>query len=183
GIVEDLPVRLWTQGNATFRGAEAEARIRLAESDAGMWDLRVFGDYVRAKLGGSGTRTVAFEVPHDGDVEDFEIELAQGGNLPRIAPVRFGADLGWSLGGWRASLGAVRYAEQDRVAQNEESSDAYTLVDASLAYRWERPASSYEVFLNGSNLTDEEARPHTSLLREFAPLPGRAVAFGVRVFF
>ena len=183
GIVEDLPVRLWTQGDATFRGAEAEARIRLLESDAGAWDLRVFGDYVRAELDGSGTRTVSFQVPHDGDVEDFEIELAQDGNLPRIAPARFGADLGWSLGGWRASLGAVRYAEQDRVAQNEESSDAYTLVDASLAYRWERPASSYEVFLNGSNLTDEEARPHTSLLREFAPLPGRAVAFGVRVFF
>ncbi len=183
GIVEDLPVRLWTQGDSTFTGAEAEARIKLFESDAGNWDLRVFGDYVRARLDGSGTRTVNFAVPHDGDIEEFEVELANGGNLPRIAPARVGADLGWSLGGLRASVGAVRYDSQDRVADNEEPSAGYTLVDASLAYRWDRPASSYEVFLNGNNLTDQEARPHTSLLREFAPLPGRSVAFGVRVFF
>ena len=93
------------------------------------------------------------------------------------------ADLGWSLGGWRASLGAVRYGKQDDVAQNEEPSDGYTLVDAHVAYRWDRPASSWEVFLDGSNLTDEEARPHTSLLRDYAPLPGRGVAFGIRAYF
>ena len=59
----------------------------------------------------------------------------------------------------------------------------YTLVDAHVAYRWDRPASSWEVFLDGSNLTDEEARPHTSLLRDYAPLPGRGVAFGIRAYF
>ncbi len=183
GIEEELPVRLWTQSDATFTGAEAEVRVTLAESDAGLFDLRVFGDYVRGELDGSGTRNVVVQVPHEDEVEEFETEIAVGGNLPRIAPGRVGADLGWSLGNWRASLGAVRYGRQDRVAANEEESSGYTLVDASLAYRWDRAASSYEVFLNGNNLTDEEARPHTSLLREFAPLPGRAVAFGVRVFF
>jgi iron complex outermembrane receptor protein len=183
GIEEELPVRLWTQSDATFTGAEAEVRVTLTESDAGLFDLRVFGDYVRGELDGSGSRNVVVLVPHEGEVEEFETEIALGGNLPRIAPGRVGADLGWSLGGWRASLGAVRYGRQDRVAANEEESSGYTLVDASLAYRWDRAASSYEVFLNGNNLTDEEARPHTSLLREFAPLPGRAVAFGVRVFF
>jgi len=83
----------------------------------------------------------------------------------------------------RASLGAVRYSKQDDLAQNEEPSDGYTLVDAHLAYRWDRTASSWEVFLDGSNLTDEEARPHTSLLRDYAPLPGRGVAFGIRAYF
>jgi iron complex outermembrane receptor protein len=111
------------------------------------------------------------------------VDIAQGGYLPRIAPMRVGADLGWSLGGWRASLGAVRYSKQDDLAQNEEPSDGYTLVDAHLAYRWDRTASSWEVFLDGSNLTDEEARPHTSLLRDYAPLPGRGVAFGIRAYF
>ncbi len=184
GIEEQgYPVRLWTQDDATFTGAEAEAKIHLAESAAGQWDLRLYGDYVRAELDGSGTRTVAFEVPHGDHTHGYEVEIAQGGYLPRIAPMRFGADLGWSLGGWRASLGAVRYAKQDDVAQNEEPSAAYTLVDAHLAYRWDRPASSWEVFLDGSNLTDEEARPHTSLLRDYAPLPGRGVAFGIRAYF
>ena len=180
---EGYSVRLWTQDDATFTGAEAEAKIQLADTAAGAWDLRLYGDYVRAKLDGSGMRTVAFEVPHGDHTHGYEVDIAQGGYLPRISPMRFGADLGWSLGGWRASLGAVRYGKQDDVAQNEEPSDGYALVDAHVAYRWDRPASSWEVFLDGSNLTDEEARPHTSLLRDYAPLPGRGVAFGIRAYF
>jgi len=184
GIEEGLPVRLWTQQDAKFKGVEAEARVKLVDSDAaGAWDLRLFGDTVRAELDGSGTRRVQFDVPHGDHSHHYAVDLAQGGNLPRIAPTRFGADLNWSLGGWRASVGAVRYARQDDVAQNEVPSPAYTLVDAHVAYRWERPETSWEVFLDGSNLTDKEARPHTSLLRDFSPLPGRGVAFGVRAYF
>ena len=37
--------------------------------------------------------------------------------------------------------------------------------------------------MDGSNLLDEEARPHTSFLKELAPLPGRGIEFGVRAFF
>ena len=184
GIEEGLPVRLWTQQDAKFKGAEAEARIKLVDSaTAGAWDLRLFGDTVRAELDGSGTRNVQFDVPHGDHSHHYAVDLAQGGNLPRIAPTRFGANLEWSLGGWRASVGAVRYAKQDDVAQNEEPSPAYTLVDAHLAYRWDRPETSWELFLDGSNLTDKEARPHTSLLRDFSPLPGRGVAFGIRAYF
>ena len=146
--------------------------------------LRLFADYVRARLDGNGTRTVEFEVPHGDHSHHYEVELASGGNLPRIAPGRFGADLNWSLDGWRASLGAIRYSKQDRVAENEETSPGYTLVNAHLAYRWERtPSNSWEVFLDGNNLTDQEVRPHTSLLRDYSPLPGRGVAFGLRAYF
>ena len=180
---EGFPVRLWTQSDATFRGAEAEAKIRLADAASGAWDLRVFGDYVRAELDGSGSRTVAFEVPHGDHTHAYEVDIAQGGNLPRIAPMRFGADLGWSLGGWRASVGAVRYSKQDDVAEGEETSPGYTLVDAHFGYRWDHPATSWEVFLDGRNLTNEEARPHTSLLRDYAPLPGRGFGFGIRAYF
>ena len=35
----------------------------------------------------------------------------------------------------------------------------------------EADGTQWELFLDGRNLTDEEARPHTSLLRDFAPLP------------
>lgn len=185
GIEEDgLPVRLWSQGDANFTGAEAEALFHLGQSNLGDWDLRLFGDYVRAKRDGSGTRTVEFEVPHGDHSHHYEVELANGGNLPRIAPGRFGADLNWALDGWRASLGAIRYSKQDRVAQNEAASPGYTLVNAHLAYRWDRSATnSWEVFLDGNNLTNREVRPHTSLLRDYAPLPGRGVAFGLRAYF
>jgi iron complex outermembrane receptor protein len=181
---EELPVRLWAQDDASFTGAEAEALFHLADTAVGFLDLRVFGDYVRAELDGSGTRTVEFEVPHGDHAHHYEVELATGGNLPRIAPARFGADLNWSLDGWRASLGAIRYGKQDRVAENEDTSPGYTLVNAHLAYRWDRNATnSWELFLDGNNLTNREVRPHTSLLRDYAALPGRGVAFGLRAYF
>ena len=181
---EGLPVRLWSQGDANFTGAEAEALFQVADGSSGRWDLRLFADYVRAQLSGSGFRTVEFEVPHGDHSDEFVVELANSGNLPRIAPGRFGADLNWSLDAWHASVGAIRYSKQDRVAENEDSSAGYTLVSAHLAYRWDRTATnSWEVFLDGNNLTNEEVRPHTSLLRDFAPLPGRGLAFGIRSYF
>ncbi len=184
GVVESLPVRLWTQQDATFKGAEAEALFHLFEGNAGDWDLRVFGDYVKAELDGSGSRSVDIAVPHGDHNHNYTVDLANTGYLPRIAPGRVGADLRWSRDGWRASVGAVRYSSQKDVAQNEEPSNGYTLVDAHLAYRWDRTDSnSYEVFLDGSNLTNRDVRPHTSLLRDYSPLPGRGVAFGIRAYF
>ncbi|WNH51402.1 TonB-dependent receptor [Stenotrophomonas oahuensis] len=184
GVVEDLPVRLWTQQDATFKGAEAEALFHLFEGGAGDWDLRVFGDYVKAELDGSGSRSVDIAVPHGDHNHNYTVDIANSGYLPRISPARVGADLRWSKDGWRASVGAVRYSSQKDVAQNEEPSDGYTLVDAHLAYRWDRnDSNSYEVFLDGNNLTNREVRPHTSLLRDYSPLPGRGVAFGIRAYF
>ena len=184
GVVESLPVRLWTQQDATFKGAEAEALFHLFEGSAGDWDLRVFGDYVKAELDGSGSRTVDIAVPHGDHNHNYTVDLANTGYLPRIAPGRVGADLRWSKDGWRASVGAVRSSSQKDVAQNEAESKGYTLVDAHFAYRWDRSDSnSYEVFLDGTNLTNQEVRPHTSLLRDYSPLPGRGVAFGIRAYF
>lgn len=185
GLVEhDVPVRLWTQGDARFNGAEAEASWAFADNASGQWDLRVFGDVVRAKLAGSGTREVAFTLEHEGELEALVAELPQGGNLPRIVPSRVGAELRWERGQWRASLGAVRYARQDRVAPNELPTDGYTLMDAHVAWHMDTPGgNALEVFVDGSNLLDEEARPHTSFLKELSPLPGRGIAMGVRAFF
>ncbi|SBV35235.1 Zinc-regulated outer membrane receptor [uncultured Stenotrophomonas sp.] len=186
GVVEHgLPVRVWTQHDATFKGAEAEAMFHLIQSDnGGDWDLRIFGDYVKAELDGDGSRSTTIAVPHGDHSHHYDVELANGGYLPRISPARVGADLRWARDGWRASAGAIRYGNQKDVAQDEAPSDGYTLLDAHLAYRWDRSGgNSYELFLDGSNLTDREVRPHTSLLRDYAPLPGRGVAFGIRAWF
>ncbi len=40
-----------------------------------------------------------------------------------------------------------------------------------------------ELFVRGSNLTNEEARNHESFLKEVLPLPGRSVLGGVRMTF
>ncbi|MHB8912314.1 MAG: TonB-dependent receptor [Lysobacter sp.] len=157
-VVDDLPVRQWTQADATFRGFEAELITHLVDNDAGKLDLRLFGDRVRA-------------------------QLDAGGNLPRIVPSRVGADLGWDTGAWRASLGAVRYARQDEIAAGETSTAGYTLVNAHLAYHRDNDRYGWELFLDGSNLSDEVARVHTSFLKDSVVMPGRGVSGGVRVFF
>ncbi|MCC8362266.1 TonB-dependent receptor [Lysobacter sp. A6] len=156
---EDLPIRQWSQADARFKGAEGELTWHVADNATGAWDWRFYGDLVRASLAG-------------------------GGDLPRIAPARFGSELRWELGGWRASLGALRVDAQDRVAAFETTTPGYTLVDAHIAWHLDtKHENAWEIFLDGSNLLDEEARAHTSFLKDVAPLPGRGVNFGVRTFF
>lgn len=156
---QELPVRQWTQANARFRGLEGEASFHLARNDSGDWDLRVFGDTVRATLANGG------------------------GNLPRIAPARLGAQLRWQHEGWRAALGATRTNRQNDVAVNETPTAGYTLVDAHLSRHFDSGNISWELFADGSNLTNQVARVHTSFLKDQVMLPGRSVGFGVRVFF
>jgi iron complex outermembrane receptor protein len=50
-------------------------------------------------------------------------------------------------------------------------------------FMWPLLTFGWELFLDGSNLTDEVARVHTSFLKETVVMPGRGVAAGVRVFF
>jgi iron complex outermembrane receptor protein len=155
---DELPLRVWRQGDARFNGFEIELDKTLGEWDTGRWDLRLSADAVRARLD-------------------------QGGDLPRIPASRLGAELRWEKHGWQARLGATRYADQDRVAGFERPSDGYTLVQAHLSYHFDINEVGWDVFLVGSNLTDREARPHTSLLKDLVPLPGRNLQFGVRAFF
>ncbi len=155
---DDLPVRLWTAGDARFTGWEVDGTFNLADNASGNWDVRLFADAVRAKLD-------------------------DGGNLPRIAPGRIGLEFNWQLEGWRAGIGAVNYRDQDDVAVGEESTEGSTLVDLRTAHHWDTETFGWEVFVDAKNLTDEEARAHTSFLKEFAPLPGRSINAGLRVFF
>jgi iron complex outermembrane receptor protein len=149
-----LPIRQWTQAGATFRGFEAELIVHLSDA----WDLRTFADRVRATL-------------------------IDGGNVPRIAPSRLGAQLRWESGGWRASLGATRYTRQDDVAVEEMPTPGYTLVDAHLARHFDTLAAGWELFLDGNNLANQTAHVHTSFLKDVVALPGRSVSAGVRVYF
>lgn len=159
-IEDDLPVRVWSQNDATFRGAEAEATFHLAKGPSGHWDLRIFGDTVRATL-------------TDG-----------AGNVPRIPAGRVGSTLSWKADGLRASVGAVRYMKQDKVAAFETDTAGYTLVNAHFAWTFVNDErSQWEAFVDGNNLTNQTARPATSLFKDVAPQPGRNVSVGVRAYF
>ncbi|KAB8316080.1 TonB-dependent receptor [Tolypothrix campylonemoides VB511288] len=177
-------VTLWTQADARFNGAEAEVDVLLADNASGEWNVRLFGDYVRGELDGGDERVVPVVITHGDHNHNRTGILAADGTLPRIAPMRVGGELRWARGPLRASLGAIRYDRQDKVAELESETPGYTLVDAHVAWHQDTAAgNAWEIFLDGTNLTDEEARLHTSFLKDVAPLPGRGVAFGVRMFF
>ena len=111
-------------------------------------------------------------------------KLKEGGNLPRIPPARLGGELRYALNGWNAAFGMSRYFEQDRVAELETTTGAYTLMDAELAYTFaglgDTRNGDVTVYVKGSNLSDEEARVHSSFLKDLAPLPGRNISIGLR---
>ena len=160
GLVEDdLPVRRWSQADARFRGFEAEATLHLLGNASGHYDLRAWGDRVRATL-------------------------EHGRNVPRMPASRAGVELAWRNDDWRASIGATRYFEQDRTAEFESRTPGFTLLDARLAWTFHETArGGWEAWLDGSNLANQVARLSTSLIKDQAPLTGRSVAVGIRAMF
>jgi len=157
-LVEDnLQVFEYTQTDARLYGFEAEARIELLELPEGHLHTRLFTDYVR----GEDTNT--------------------GSNLPRITPQRYGVGLHYTRDQFEAAADVMFVAEQDKTATNELPTDAYSLVSAELSYAFEQP--NVFMFLRGTNLTDEDARQHTSPLKDLVPLPGRSLQLGLRYDF
>lgn len=183
--VEGAQLRIWRQDDARFSGLEAKLDWDIVENSTGLWTLGTFADSVRARLNDpAGSMAVSIAVPHGDHSHDVDAHVATGGNLPRIAPSRIGANLRWERDGWRAGVGAVHYARQDDVAAFESATPGYTLVDAHVAWHLDSASGrEWEVFVDGSNLSNREARPHTSFLKDVVPLPGRSVALGVRLFF
>jgi iron complex outermembrane receptor protein len=76
-----------------------------------------------------------------------------------------------------------RVGEQDRVAELEMPTDAYSMLDATIGYRFFTGGLVHDLVLRGTNLTDEEGRNHVSFLKELAPLPGRDVSLAYRLSF
>jgi iron complex outermembrane receptor protein len=69
------------------------------------------------------------------------------------------------------------------VTELELPTDAYTMLDADLVYRPAWMGNGMMLFLRARNLLDEDARMHTSPLKDQLPLPGRSIGAGVRISF
>ena len=106
-----------------------------------------------------------------------------GASLPRIPTRRIGGRLGYQHGPWHLGLGARYHTQAHHLAPEETPTDSYTLAHADIAYHLEVGDNVVEIFAMGRNLADEEARPHTSFVKDRAPLPGRSVELGARVLF
>jgi iron complex outermembrane receptor protein len=153
---ELLPIVQYSQADATFTGFELELKAPITETPLGALAPRFMADYVRAKL-------------------------SDGGDLPQIPPLRIGGELVLARDRFTSGLSVMYFDSQDKVSENELPTDGYTMVDLDFGYRLPGRTHTTMFFVRGQNLLDEEARRHTSPLKDVAPLPGRSIAAGVRV--
>ncbi|MDM3870008.1 TonB-dependent receptor [Porticoccus sp. W117] len=150
----ELPVFLFQSADVSLSGFEAQ----------GIWQINpqfkttLYTDYVRAKLD-------------------------EGGNLPRIPPMRVGASFDYEHERLSASLSWTRYSDQDDVAVLETETDGYDWVSANVNYRIPFGGTELTLFVKADNLMDEEARVHSSFLKNLAPRPGRNFRVGIRSTF
>jgi iron complex outermembrane receptor protein len=148
---EELPVLVFRQDDVEMYGIEAEFIYQVSDS----LKTTIFTDVIHTKL-------------------------ANGGDLPRIPPMRLGLVVNYQADTFAGELNISHYFDQTDVGQLETATDGYTMLDANFNYYLD---SDMVLFLKGQNLTNENARVHSSFLKNVAPLPGRGVTLGIRGYF
>lgn len=146
--VEDgLPVFQFVGENATFRGFEVQGGADVARF--GKFDIGVdaLAEYVRAKT-------------DDGD-------------LPRIPPfsILAGIEAKNDYLNLRAEIDYA--ASQNKIDSFELPTESYTLVNLFTTWTPEILDENISISASILNLFDEDARQHTSFLKDTVPLPGR----------
>ncbi len=153
---DGLQVARYENVEAEFYGFETEAALHFDRFfDLKGHELALEGqvDYVRAK---------------DRDSDNY---------LPRTPPLRTITRLRYGQDRFNAFVEGVFVNSQNDVAPFEIETDGYNLLNLQAEVKIEEGLS---VFARGNNLTDEEARIHTSFLKDVAPLRGRAFLVGLR---
>jgi len=158
GLEEDgLPLFEYTQTDARFYGYEAEGLIELFDAPSGHLHARLFSDFV------------------------YTEEKDSGAYIPRVPPLRYGIGVHYVTDRLSAGIEGAFHSKQDKTAPNELPTDDYVLLGADLSYTLD--TQGLFLFLRGTNLTDEDARQHSSPLKDTVPLPGRSLHVGLRYDF
>lgn len=156
---DDLPVFRYFQEDATHWGFEAGASATVFRRGGFRFVVDGVADYVRATIGNGGEP------------------------VPRIPPLRLLAGIEAQSPKVNGRLEVERVFRQNRVAELENETPAFTLVNASISFRpWGR-TNPTSIVLAANNIFDVDARRHASFTREFAPLPGRDIRLSARVSF
>ena len=150
----ELPVFVFQTDDVVLHGFEAQVAWQVTEE----FNATVFSDLVRARL-----KTAVIY----------------------LAPLRlgFGTKFSYQTERLSAHLDITRYQSQDKIAEFETVTDGYTLVDLSVSYDLPILDDKLSVYFQGNNLTDTEARVHTSFLKDIAPRPGRNLSIGIKGYF
>ncbi len=71
--------------------------------------------------------------------------------------------------------------KQDRISAFETPTDGFTFVNASISWKPWGAASNTSLMLSANNIFDVEARRAASVLKDYAPLPGRDIRVTARI--
>lgn len=153
----ELNEALYSQADATFRGAEFQSQWDLLPLGSGLFGIENQFDIVRATF-------------------------ADGSNVPRIPPMRLGGGVYWRDANWFARVRLLHaFAQNDVAAIAETTTAAYDDLRAELSYTW-KPGrlragelSEVSVGLSGSNLLDRDIRNSASYSKDEVLMPGASV--------
>uniref|UniRef100_E1TFY3 TonB-dependent receptor n=1 Tax=Burkholderia sp. (strain CCGE1003) TaxID=640512 RepID=E1TFY3_BURSG len=144
---------------AEFYGIELDGKWRVFQKGPHQVDVEFTGDYTHA-------RNMDNDQP-----------------LPRISPLRatVAVDYGYGPFGARAEL---QHAwGQHRVPENDLPTASYTKLGLLLTYKFRVGATDWLAYLRGDNLTNQDIRYASSVVRDIAPEGGRSVMVGLRTRF
>lgn len=143
----------YKQVDALFWGFEVDSKKKLGATP---FSAIARGDFVRAK------------------------DTDSGKNLPRISPPRVTLGLEWAKNRMVADVEAQYNFEQTKTSPDEDKTKSFTLLNAGFSYDLVQYTGKYSFFGRVKNILNDEARLHTSTLKEIAPLAGRHVVAGVQ---
>lgn len=155
---DDLPVYSYRQGRARYYGFEVEAEAKLGTRFGVDWDAEFVADAVRAKIRAFGP-------------------------APQIPPLRLIAALTGDIGRFDGRLEVERAFAQRRTAPLETETPGYALINAAVDWHPVGQKPELTLSLSANNIFDVEARRHSSLLKDYAPLTGRDVRLSARLGF
>lgn len=159
---DELPVFLFVQDDASFVGGEIYADLIVEEGFLGAdWEFNGSIDFVEADLDG-------------------------GGNVPFIPPVTFNGDVSAEWGPYEIGTALTVAGDQDDPGTGQLRTDGYTTVDLRAEvdlFDFGIGADGTEAFIEARNVTDEEVRFATSVLKDLVPAPGQNIRVGVRLAF
>ncbi|MFI3156178.1 MAG: TonB-dependent receptor [Methylococcaceae bacterium] len=156
-FIDGAPVLETRQADAAFMGYESKLVFPLLQNRLGLVDLTLFSDFTRG-------------------------QFANGGDVPRMPPLRFGFQIDHSKGEWNANLRLTRGEAQTHSGDNDTATAGYLLLSLGTQYQvLDLRGADVMVFAKANNLLNENIRNSTSYLRNFAPEPGRGAEIGFRV--
>jgi iron complex outermembrane recepter protein len=160
-IREGLPVFTYNHTRARFIGGEGRVGYSVFGKDS----------HHRLDIGGGLDYVYAQDTRSDEP-------------LPRIPPLKTLISSTYGYKRFSVTVEGIFSSSQSRVASSELKTDEYRVLNVSGKYSI--PLAQHfvgDLFVRGTNLTNEEVRMHTSFLKDLAPARGRAILTGIELSF